>query len=84
MVKREGTLKSNFKIQGRDFPGSPVMKTLGFQCRGCRFDPWARRYDPTCLKAKTPKHKNSSNIVTNSIKTLKMVHSKKKKKSLKK
>ena len=24
----------------RDFPGSPVVKTLRFQCRWCRFDPW--------------------------------------------
>ena len=22
-----------------DFPGGPVVKTLCFQCRGCRFDP---------------------------------------------
>ena len=22
------------------FPGGPVVKTLHFQCRGCRFDPW--------------------------------------------
>ena len=22
-----------------DFPGGPVVKTLYFQCRGCRFDP---------------------------------------------
>ena len=74
MVKREGTLKSNFKIQGRDLPGSPVMKTLGFQHRRYRFDPWSGVRDPPFLKAKTPKHKNRSNIVTNSIKTSKMVH----------
>ena len=24
----------------RDFPGGPVAKTLSFQCRGPRFDPW--------------------------------------------
>ena len=23
-----------------DFPGSPVVKTLCFQCRGYRFNPW--------------------------------------------
>ena len=23
-----------------DFPGSPVVKTLCFQCKGLRFDPW--------------------------------------------
>ena len=35
-----------------------------------------------CLGAKKPKHK-TSNTVTNSIKTFKMVHTKKKKKVLK-
>ena len=25
----------------RDFPGSPVAKTLPFQCRGPRLDPWS-------------------------------------------
>ena len=36
-----------FKIQNkelkngpRDFPGSPVMKTLDLQCRGYGIDPW--------------------------------------------
>ena len=24
----------------RDFPGSPVVKTPCFHCRGRRFDPW--------------------------------------------
>ena len=24
-----------------DFPGSPVVKTLCFQCMGCRFYPWS-------------------------------------------
>ena len=24
-----------------DFPGGPVAKTLSFQHRGCRFDPWS-------------------------------------------
>ena len=24
-----------------DFPGGPVIKTLCFQCRGRRFDPWS-------------------------------------------
>ena len=24
-----------------DFPGGPVVKTLHFECRGHRFDPWA-------------------------------------------
>ena len=25
----------------RAFPGGPVVKTLRFQSRGCRFDPWS-------------------------------------------
>ena len=25
----------------RDFPGGPVVKTTGSQCRGPRFDPWS-------------------------------------------
>ena len=24
-----------------DFPGGPVVKTLGFHCRGHEFDPWS-------------------------------------------
>ena len=24
----------------REFPGGPVVRTLCFQCRGHRFDPW--------------------------------------------
>ena len=34
----------NFVLRPRtlgDFPGSPVVKTQHFQCRGCRFDPWS-------------------------------------------
>ena len=23
-----------------DFPGSPVVKTPSFQCKGCEFSPW--------------------------------------------
>ena len=29
-------------ITFRKFPGSPVVKTLSFQCRGYRSDPWLR------------------------------------------
>ena len=35
----------------RDFPGSPVVKTQCFQCRGRGFDPCWRNYDPTCCGA---------------------------------
>ena len=30
----------------RDFPGGLVVKTLHFQCRGCRVVPWSRNKDP--------------------------------------
>ena len=29
------------KLDVRDFPGGPVVKTLHFQCRGHGFDPWS-------------------------------------------
>ena len=29
-----------------DFHGSPVVKTLPFQCRGCSFHPWLGNWDP--------------------------------------
>ena len=32
----------------RDFPGSPVVKTLSFQCRECGFNPWSGNLDHTC------------------------------------
>ena len=28
------------KVKHRDFPGSPVVKTLHFQCKGHGFDPF--------------------------------------------
>ena len=28
------------KNQGKDFPGDPVAKTLGSQCKGPGFNPW--------------------------------------------
>ena len=51
--------------------------------QGCRFDPWLESQDPTYVTAKMPKTENRNDIITNSIKTSKMVHIKKKK-SLKK
>ena len=27
----------------RDFPDGPVVKTLHFQCRWCRFDSWSEQ-----------------------------------------
>ena len=31
----------------REFPGSPVVRTPCFHCRGPGFDPWSGKYDPT-------------------------------------
>ena len=54
-----------------DFPGSIVVKTLHFQCRGHRFDPRSGNQDPAChmvqpkpflndLKKKKKKKKEAS------------------------
>ena len=63
----------------RDF--SLVVQWLRFclQCRVCRFNPWSGSWDPTCLMAKKTKTLCKSSVVTNSIKTLKRAHIKKKK-----
>ena len=41
--KKKFKHKKNFS---GDFPGSPVDKTLGLQCRGPGFDPWSENYIP--------------------------------------
>ena len=33
------TMDKNASYQ--DFPGDPMVKTLHFQCKGHRFDPWS-------------------------------------------
>ena len=30
------------KINGREFPGGPEVRTPGFYFRGCGFDSWSR------------------------------------------
>ena len=37
-----GQRKASLVKTTRDFPGGPVVKTLSFQCREHRFDPWLR------------------------------------------
>ena len=63
----------------RDFPGGPVFKALPSNAGGVGLIPDQGAKIPHALR---PKHQNIkhcySNIVTNSIKTLKMVHIKKK------
>ena len=65
------------KLQGRDFPGSLVVKTLASNAEGAGSIPsWGAKI----LHASWPKSQNinRSNIVTNLIKTFKIVHIKKK------
>ena len=60
---------------GGGLPGGPVVKTLSSNARGVGLIPgWSAKI-PYTLRPKKPTHR--SNIVTNSIKTLKMVHIKK-------
>ena len=59
-----------------NFSGSSVVSTSPYNTRGGGgFDPWSG--------SQKAKPQDRSNIVTNSIKALKMVHIKKKKKKLK-
>ena len=44
--KTLSSLSSRIPVSG-DFPGSPVVKTLCFQCRVFGFDPWLENQDPT-------------------------------------
>ena len=39
----------------RDFPGGPVVKTPGFQCRGRGFNPWSGNKDPTSCMVRPKK-----------------------------
>ena len=71
-------LELDLKLNARDFPGGLVLKTFAFQSRRVQVQSWVgelRSHMP-CQKTKTWIR---SSIVTNSIKTLKMAHIKKKK-----
>ena len=57
-----------------DFPGDPAVGTLPSNAEGVGLIPGQRANMPLSQKTKTY---NRSNVVTNSIKTLKMVHTKK-------
>ena len=46
---------------------------LHLSMKGSGLDLWSE-LDSTCLLTKKPKHRNRCNIVTNSIKSLKMIH----------
>ena len=66
----------------RDIPGGPVVQTLPSNAGG-RVQSLARGLRSHMLAAKTQNIKNRSNIITNSIKTFKMVHIKKMKHTMK-
>ena len=42
-IKMCNTIWVAIKKKIKDFPGSPVVKTLCFPCRGLGFDPWELR-----------------------------------------
>ena len=72
-------------LQG-DFPGDPVVKTLPSNAEGTGSIPgWeAKILHASARKQNNSNNKNKGSIATNSIKTFKMVHIKKKKKMVKK
>ena len=43
-----------------DLSGGPVVKTLHFQSKGCRFDPWSGNQDPTFGRVQSIKQKQKS------------------------
>ena len=59
------------KRKSGDFPGGPVVKTSPFNAGGAGQIPDWKAKIPYALQQKNQKHKNRSNIVTNSIKDLK-------------
>ena len=65
----------------QEFPFDPVVKTLPSNPGGASSIPGQGVRIPLALQPEQNKAKNRGNIITNSIKTLKMVHIKKKKKN---
>ena len=60
-----------------DFPGDPMVKTSPSSSGLYRFNPWSGSSNPTCVMPKKQDINNRSNIMTNLINTLEMVHIKK-------
>ena len=46
----------------QDFPGSPVVKTQRFHCKGYRLDPWLGKWNTTChsVRPKTKQNKTKN------------------------
>ena len=51
-----------------NFPGSPVVKTLSFQCKGQGFNPWLANQDPTCCSVAKAKKKKKKTWVLGQMK----------------
>ena len=49
-------------LKASDFPGSPVVKTPRFQCRGQVFDPWSGNYDPIWQATEEKKKEKKASI----------------------
>ena len=60
-----------------DFPGGPLVKTLPSNVVCVVLISGGGTKIPHALWPKTPKYKTETNLVTNSIRTIKMVHIKK-------
>ena len=65
------------ELEPRDFSGGPVVKTHASNAGGVGFILGPETKIPHDSQPKKTKHKQQDNIVTNSIKTLKMAHIKK-------
>ena len=59
-----------------DVPGSPMIKTLPARAGGTGLIPGRAAKSPLASQLKNQNINNRSNIVTNSMKTFKMVHNK--------
>ena len=55
------------KQKKNDFTGSPVVKTLCFQCRGPWLDPWLGNKDPTCHGAQQKKKQQQTQLPQGAI-----------------
>ena len=69
--------EQNIKVLHRDFPGGPVVGTSPSNAERASSLPGGGNKMLHALRPEKTKNKNGSNIVTNSVKTLKMVHIKK-------
>ena len=69
-----------FKLAKRDFPGGPVVKTSPSNAGGVGLIPGQEAKIPYALWPKKQNIKQKQYCKKNSVKTLKMVHIKKKKK----